>query len=89
MKITFDQIKYHRNGVGGAPFHVVLFRDASEGVMLGVVFEEKHHVAVLNLERLSSSDIGYGTNSWRGDVYEPHLRNAIKSLEAERMPPCP
>jgi hypothetical protein len=85
MKLTFSQIKYHRNGVDGAPFHVALFRDESEGDMLGIVFEQKHHVAILNLDRLAVFDIGFGTNSWRGDRYEPHLRNAIKSLEAERM----
>lgn len=85
MKLTFKQIKYHRNGVSGAPFHVILFRDESEGDMLGIVFEEKHHVAVFNLDRLSLFDIGFGTNSWRGDLYEPHLRNTIKTLEAERM----
>jgi len=85
MKLNFKQIKYHRNGVSGAPFHVILFRDESEGDMLGIVFEEKHHIAVFNMDRLSVFDIGFGTNSWRGDHYEPHLRNAIKTLEAERM----
>lgn len=86
MKLTFKQIKYHRNGISGSPFHAVWFEDQSEGDMLAVVFDEKHHVAVFNMSRLELFDIGFGTNSWRGDVYEPHLRKAIKTLEAERMP---
>jgi hypothetical protein len=86
MKLTFRQIKYHRNGVSGAPFHVVWFKDHEEGDMLGVVFEQPHHVAVFRLDRLDVRDIGFGTNSWQGDKYEPHLRLAIKQLEAERMP---
>lgn len=87
MKLTCVQIKYHRNGVSGAPFHVVRFTDAEEGDMLGIVFEQPHHVAVFHLDRLDVRDIGFGTNSWRGDRYEPHLRQAIKQLEAERVQP--
>ena len=87
MKLSVQQIKYHRNGVSGEPFHVIRFRDESEGDMLGIVFETKHHVAVFNMERLSLFDIGFGTNFWRGDHYEPHLRSAIKTLEAERIEP--
>ena len=87
MKLTFHQIKYHRNGVSGAPFHVIRFTDPTEGDMLGIVFEQGSHVAVLNLDRLDTRDIGFGTNSWRGDRYEPHLRSAIKQLEAERIQP--
>lgn len=87
MKLTFHQIKYHRNGVSGAPFHVLRFRDEAEGEMLGIVFENRYHVAVLNLDRLDVRDIGFGSNSWRGDKYEPHLRMAIKELEAERIQP--
>lgn len=86
MKLTFHQIKYHRNGINGAPFHVIRFTDPNEGDMLGVVFEAKTHVAVFNLDRLDLRDIGFGTNSWRGDKYEPYLRRAIKELEAERIP---
>lgn len=86
MKLIVHQIKYHRNGVAGSPFHVVRFTDADEGNMLGVVFEQPYHVAVFQLDLLDARDIGFGTNSWRGDRYEPHLRQAIKQLEAERIP---
>ncbi len=71
----------HRNGISGAPFHVVIFHDPDEGRMLGIVFEEKHHVAVFNLDKLALGNIAFGVNSWRGDVYEPDLRRAIAENE--------
>ena len=87
MKMTITQIKFHSNGTGGEPFHAVRFTDSSEGEMLGIVFEAKGHVAVFNLERLAACDIGFNRNCWLGDRYEPHLRKALKQLEAERMQP--
>lgn len=77
MQLTFDAIQYHRNGISGSPFHVLIFQDASQGRMVGIVFEQKHHVAVFNLDKLAFGDIAFGSNSFRGDHYEPHLRNAI------------
>lgn len=85
MQLTVRQIQYHRNGVGGAPFYVLRFTDAEEGDMLGVVFDEPHHVAVFHLGRLAGRDIGFGSNSWRGDRYEPHLRRAVQRHEVERI----
>ena len=35
------------------PFHALIFRDPDEGRMLGIVFDEKHHVAVFNLDKLA------------------------------------
>ena len=87
MKMTITQIKFHRNGTSGEPFHAVRFTNPSEGEMLGIVFEAKGHVAVFNLERLAAGDIGFNGNSWLGDLYEPHLRKTLKQLEAERMRP--
>lgn len=77
MQLHIENIQRHRNGVCGAPFHVLIFRDPDEGRMLGVVFDEAHHVAVFNLDKLAIGNIAFGVNSWRGDRYEPHLRNAI------------
>ncbi len=82
MTLQFQTIQYHRNGISGAPFHAVLFRDPDEGNMLGVVFEEPYHVAVFNLNKLAMGNITFGVNSWRGDVYEPILRRAIANLTA-------
>lgn len=74
-------IRYHRNGVGGAGFHVVQFihdeaKFNQDNVLdgpapfIGIVFEEPAHVAVLCL-----SDV---TRGWRGDAFERELREAIK-----------
>jgi hypothetical protein len=85
MKLHIENIQHHRNGVAGAPFHVLLFRDPDEGRMLGVVFQQQFHVAVFNLDQLALGNITFGLNSWRGDQYEPHLRKAITANEAESL----
>lgn len=86
MKTNIIAIAHHRNGIDGAPFHVVLFEDnpgpeASRKV--GIVFDRAHHVAVLDIVELAAGDIAFGSNSWRGDVYEPHLRDAIQLISKE------
>lgn len=70
---------YHRNGVGGAPFKVALVHDESErDVKLVIMFEQEGHTAVLSLEKLlHHSDIAFGSNSYRGDVYESMLRSKL------------
>ena len=81
MNLHIENIQYHRNGVCGAPFHVLIFRDPDEGRMVGIVFEQPQHVAVFNLDKLASGNIAFGVNSWRGDRYEWPLRNAITLLQ--------
>lgn len=81
MKLSIETIQRHRNGVAGAPFYAVVFRDPDQGQMLSIVFDAEHHVAVFNLELLALGNIAFGVNSWRGDRYEPHLRNAITLWE--------
>jgi hypothetical protein len=83
-RILIRAIDYHRNGIGGAPFHVAIF-DEDEGAhpddkgrKVGIVFERPDHCAVLDIARLSAADIACESKSWRGDAYEPHLRKAIK-----------
>jgi hypothetical protein len=51
MKLIIEEIQVHRNGICGAPFHVLLFRDPDEGRMLGIVFQQEYHVAVLNIDK--------------------------------------
>lgn len=77
MHLLIEHIEHHRNGISGAPFHVLIFRDPDEGRMVGIVFDEASHVAVFNLEMLADGNITFGVNSWRGDRYEPYLRTAI------------
>lgn len=81
MKPRIENIQHHCNGISGAPFHVLIFRDPDEGRMLGIVFEQEHHVAVFNLDKLAVANIAFGVNSWRGDNYEPSLRTAIAASE--------
>jgi hypothetical protein len=77
-------IDRHRNGVAGEPFHVVLFQEAGRNAApkLAVVFDEPHHVAVLDVTELASRQIAFGRNSWRGDWFEPDLRAAITAFDA-------
>jgi len=81
MKLHIEQVQAHRNGICGAPFHVLIFRDPNEGRMLGIVFDEKFHVAVFNLDKLAQGDIAFGSNSFRADKYEPYLREAVAKHE--------
>ena len=83
MKLSIEHIAYHRNGISGAPFYAVLFRDPDVGPMVGVVFEQHYHAAVLNLDKLTVGDIAFGSNSWRGDRFEPALRRAIATFEKQ------
>ena len=85
MKIRIEQIESHRNGISGAPFHALIFQDEDQGRMLGIVFEEKYHVAVFNLELLAQGNIAFGINSWRGDQYEPYLRTAIAASQTREV----
>jgi hypothetical protein len=79
MKLNIIDIARHRNGICGAPFEVVLFIDhgpeASRKV--AILFEQPHHCAVLDVDKLADGDIAFASNSWRGDHYEPHLRKAV------------
>ncbi len=77
MKIKIIDIAHHRNGICGAEFEAIVFHDAAEGRMLGIVFKEPFHVAVFNIDKLTTGNIKFGDNSWRGDRYEPFLRRAI------------
>ena len=45
---TVEEIDYHRNGCTCEGFHVVKFTCSTAGKMLGFVFEESGHVAVVN-----------------------------------------
>lgn len=69
-------VEHHRNGVGGAPFDVLLFTDSGPhgSRKLGIVFAAERHVAVFDLAKLAAGDIAFGSNSWRGDQFERTLR---------------
>lgn len=83
--IKVREIASHRNGISGAPFHLVIFEEVKgapaheQGRKLGIVFAEPGHCAVLDIAKLAAGDIAFGSNSWRGDEYEIYLRAAIKA----------
>lgn len=82
-RIRLIDIAAHRNGISGAPFHVVLFDEAGQpaGTKVAVLFEAAHHCAVLDISKLAQGDIRFGSNSWRGDAYESLIRNHITTFE--------
>ncbi len=77
-KLKVLAIAYHRNGIGGAPFNVIIFSD-DDGASrkLAIVFDAPYHVAVLDIAKLAELDVRFGSNSWRGDEFEPGLRAEI------------
>jgi hypothetical protein len=48
MNLKIIDIDYHRNGISGAPFHVVLFDD-HHSRKVAIVFGQDAHCAVLNV----------------------------------------
>ena|SRR5260370_18901112 len=87
MKLKVINIDHHRNGICGAPFDVVLFDDQGpEGSRkVAILFEQEYHCAVLDVTKLAAGDIAFGSNSWRGDRFEPFLRRAAAAFhKAER-----
>jgi hypothetical protein len=79
----------HRNGVSGAPFGVVLFEDDGKdgSRKVGIWFKqggEGCHCAVLDVDKLAAGDIAFGSNSWRGDRYEPMLWRVVEHIRREK-----
>lgn len=69
--ITIINKARHRNGVAGTPFTVYLIEDQTTGdTKVAIKFGDTYRdVAVLSIEMLEKGDIGFGSNSWRGDNY--------------------
>ena len=79
MKLKITDLAHHRNGITGTPFDVVLFeeRDPEGSRKVAILFPQRGHCAVLDVAKLAAGDIAFLSNSWRGDVYEPDLLNAL------------
>lgn len=84
MKIEILELAQHRNGIAAVPFDVVIFHDG-ESRKLAVLFPGPGRCAVLDEARLFEGDIAFGSNSHRGDQYEPHLRKAVHAAHARRL----
>jgi hypothetical protein len=81
-RIHATAVAYHRNGIEGEPFHVVLFTHGSAR-MLAIVYAARGCVSVLDCDLVTRGHIGgvasddSSRNSWRGDEFESGLRLAI------------
>ena len=83
------KVAFHRNGICGAPFHVVLFESGGHLKkdrirMVGMVFDDPGYCAVLDVTLMEVGTIEFMENSWRGDDFEPELRAAIAEYEDGR-----
>jgi len=75
---SIEQIEYHRNGVGGIGFSVVLFKSEGES-MIAFVFDEPGCVAVMRRDDIAEGRISMGEGAaFRGDHFEDELRKAIE-----------
>jgi hypothetical protein len=77
---------YHRNGVSGEGFHVVLFDWVKEGDeqkgMCAFVFSQLGRIAVTKVGELAYGNIEFGNgNSWRGDHFEEDIRKYLSEKE--------
>lgn len=83
QNIEVKEVAFHRNGVGGVGFYAVLFTwETGDGVQdfVGIVFDEPGMCAVVSLDLVNTCGVKFGENSWRGDVVEPQLREAIEVM---------
>jgi len=81
IRVTFSD--HHRNGVGGAPFWVVLFGwrddDGKDRNMVSIVWDEQGGCAVLDADETAGGNVAFAEgNSWRGDHFEPVLKQYLK-----------
>jgi hypothetical protein len=88
--ITVKKVAYHRNGIMGESFHVILFSyleslSSDRRNMVAMVFDNKYTCGVLDIDETAKGNIDFAMgNSWRGDYFEPFLRDAIKKYEDAR-----
>ncbi len=81
------KISYHRNGIGGNGFHIVIFDDKKRKIKnhVAFVFEGQGNIAVVNIDELSKHNIEFAEgNSWRGDEFEDEIRETIKQEEEDQ-----
>lgn len=79
-KMQLIATAHHRNGIGGDPFRVALFKDEEDRVMVSVDFGGASF-AVLQVSKLSKGDIAFGSNSWRGDNYKGPVRKLVEGAD--------
>jgi len=82
MAIEIRDIAYHRNGVAGLPFYVVLFNDPDKGMFnqVATIDEDGKDCRVINAGLvMTASEIGTRhMNKWRGDEYLLLIKEAMQ-----------
>lgn len=86
MVRTVEALDYHRNGVGGNGFHVVLFTDTEGRRMLATVFQDDGDISVLDRDLLAAGNIRFGENSWRYENYAGELRALVGAWDDSWKP---
>lgn len=83
MRLYNVSVAHHRNGVSANSFSVVTFDCDYDGrrSFVATVFEERGNIAVLDRDLLAAGEIRFGENSWRGDDFEPAVREEIAKWE--------
>ncbi len=90
MNIKIKEYSYHRNGVSGNGFYVIIFLhkpddQEKEETFLATLFEEHGSCAVISLDRIKAYGISFAKgNSWRGDYFEDSLRKMIANEESKK-----
>ena len=84
--LKVHKCEFHRNGITGAPYHVVIFDWLEKGDqhlnMCAFVFEEAIHIAVTKIDMLAEHNVEFAKgNSWRGDSFENEIRDYIKAVD--------
>lgn len=77
QKVVIERVAYHRNGIAGNGFHVILFQQLDGTKMVGTIFEEAGNIAVFDRDLVGQHKIDFCENSWRGDEFEQALREAV------------
>ena len=89
QKVVIERVAFHRNGICGNGFHVILFTQLDGTKMQGVVFEEPGNIAVFDRDLVGQSNVDFYSNSWRGDEFEQALREAVAEYRrAQECLPC-
>ena len=88
VKIKLIAHDHHRNGICGSPFSVALFEWDDDGLprtMVGLLWEDEEleGCGVLDVNELAKGNVGFGSNSWRGDHFHDDLLAAIAKAKGE------
>ena len=84
-------IDYHRNGISGLGFHVMIVEDEGREILVVRFPEEADKetgsivCAVFDLKKLDERDIAFFSNSFRGDRFSKFADECIRKLDAEKI----